>query len=406
MASAGPAFCCQALDRIQCPSLPSSLPSSMSPFPAPSAMNVDLREHRLAQPPTGRHFFVVHARASLRLENFRRGRPCHASADFVAAEVAVKDSQDGEAAASTMTVAITGGSGFVGHRLTERLLADGHNVRIFTRSSGAAKSSLAGIKSSPGKVLEYFEPNEWEEALVGCTGVVNLAGTPISTRWSPQIKADILNSRVGVTRKIVSAINSIPEEARPKVLVSTSAIGFYNPSQTAIYTEESAAGSDYLAKVCLEWEAAARAVDTSTRLVIVRTGIVLDKDGGALAKMTPIFNLFAGGPLGSGQQWFSWIHRDDLVSLILEALANESYEGVVNGTAPNPVRLSELCDRLGETIARPSWLPVPEFAVKALLGEGACVVLDGQRVLPKRTQALGFSFKYGYVTDALHAIYK
>eukprot|EP00252_Welwitschia_mirabilis_P027597 TRINITY_DN9503_c0_g1_i3.p1 TRINITY_DN9503_c0_g1~~TRINITY_DN9503_c0_g1_i3.p1 ORF type:complete len:161 (+),score=33.07 TRINITY_DN9503_c0_g1_i3:583-1065(+) len=157
--------------------------------------------------------------------------------------------------------------------------------------------------------------------------------------------------------------------------------------------------------VCREWESMAKKVDHNVRLVLLRMGIVLDKDGGALAKMVPLFMMFAGGPIGSGKQWFSWIHRDDLVSLIIEALYNPAYRGVLNGTAPNPVRLSEMCEELGRVTGRPSWLPVPEFAVKAVLGEGASIVLDGQKVLPKRAEELGFKFRYPHISDALKAIF-
>lgn len=170
------------------------------------------------------------------------------------------------------------------------------------------------------------------------------------------------------------------------------------------FDETSSSGNDYLSEVCREWEAMAQKVDDTVRLVLLRSGVVLDKDGGALAKMIPIFSLFAGGPIGSGKQWFSWIHRDDLVSLIIEAVSNPAYKGVINGTAPNPVRLAEMCDRLGRVMGRPSWLPVPEFAVKAIFGEGASVVLDGQRAVPRRAQELGFKYKYPHVSDAIRAI--
>lgn len=231
-----------------------------------------------------------------------------------------------------------------------------------------------------------------------------MAGTPISTRWSPEIKTDIKNSRVSVTSKVVEAINAATIENRPSVFVSATAIGYYGTSEGETFDETSSSGNDYLSEVCREWEANAQKVDDRVRLVLLRIGIVLDKDGGALAKMIPLFMLFAGGPIGSGKQWFSWIHRDDLVSLILEALSNPAYKGVINGTAPNPVRLAEMCDRLGSVMGRPSWLPVPEFAVKAIFGEGASVVLDGQKVFPKRAQELGFKYKYPHVSDAIRAI--
>jgi uncharacterized protein (TIGR01777 family) len=191
---------------------------------------------------------------------------------------------------------------------------------------------------------------------------------------------------------------------KPTVLVNASAIGYYGTSETAAFDETSPPGNDFLAEVCQAWEAEAQKVkDAGVRLVIVRLGIVLG-NGGALAKMIPPFQLFAGGPLGTGQQWFAWIDRDDLVRLLIEALTRPDIEGVLNATAPNPVRMSELCEKLGEVLHRPSWLPVPSFALEALLGEGAKVVLEGQQVLPKRTTSYGFQYQYPTVREALAKI--
>uniref|UniRef100_A0A7I4E3K8 DUF1731 domain-containing protein n=3 Tax=Physcomitrium patens TaxID=3218 RepID=A0A7I4E3K8_PHYPA len=300
-----------------------------------------------------------------------------------------------------MVVAITGATGFVGSRLVERLVKDGHEVRILTRSETRAREIFPETRY-PG--VKVAEESRWDELIQGSTGVVNLAGSPISTRWTPEVKAEIKDCRVAATSKVVQAINSAPKEARPAVLVSSTAVGFYGTSETSAFDETSPSGDDYLAEVCRVWEEKAKGLENGTRLVLIRIGVVLDKDGGALAKMVPIFSIFAGGPLGSGKQWFSWVHRDDLVSMIIESLRNPAYEGVINGTAPNPVRMAEMCDRLGAILGRPSWLPVPEFALKAILGEGATLVLEGQRVLPKRAQELGFSFKYRYISDALKAI--
>ncbi|XP_020241978.1 epimerase family protein SDR39U1 homolog, chloroplastic isoform X2 [Asparagus officinalis] len=227
---------------------------------------------------------------------------------------------------------------------------------------------------------------------------------PISTRWSPEIKKEIKQSRIRVTAKVVDLINKTNVELRPSVLVSATAIGYYGTSETQAFDETSPSGNDYLAEVCREWEGKALEVDKDVRLALIRIGVVLGKDGGALAKMIPLFMMFAGGPLGNGQQWFSWIHLDDLVNLIYEAIVNPSYTGVINGTAPNPVRLSEMCEQLGQVMGRPSWLPVPDFALKAVMGEGATIVLDGQKVLPVKAKELGFSFKYPFVRDALKAI--
>lgn len=300
-----------------------------------------------------------------------------------------------------MTVSVTGATGFIGRRLVQRLHAGNHSVRVLTRSKSKAEQ-IFPARDFPGIVIA--EEPQWRNCVEGSTAVVNLAGLSISTRWSPEIKKEIKESRIRATSKVVELINNSPEEARPTILVSATAVGFYGTSETKTFDEKSPSGNDYLAEVCREWEATALKVDKDVRLALIRIGVVLGRDGGALAKMIPAFQMFAGGPLGSGQQWFSWIHLDDIVNLIYEALTNPSYQGVINGTAPNPVRLAEMCQQLGSVLGRPSWLPVPDFALKALLGEGASVVLEGQRVLPVRAKELGFEFKYKYMKDALRAI--
>nr|KJB32607.1 hypothetical protein B456_005G248600 [Gossypium raimondii] len=309
--------------------------------------------------------------------------------------------------ANQMTVSVTGATGFIGTRLVQRLHADNHNVCVLTRSKSKAET-IFPVKNFPGIVIA--EEAGWKDCIEGSNAVVNLAGMPISTRWSPEIKKEIKESRIRVTSKVVDLINSSPQGVRPTVLVSATAVGYYGTSETQVFNENSPSGNDYLAEVCREWEGTALKVDKDVRLALIRIGVVLGKDGGALdiftfaAKMIPLFMMFAGGPLGSGQQWFSWIHLDDIVNLIYEALSNPSYKGVINGTAPNPVRLSEMCNQLGNVLGRPSWLPVPDFALKAVLGEGASVVLEGQKVVPAKAKELGFPFKYPYVKDALKSI--
>ncbi|XP_031476068.1 epimerase family protein SDR39U1 homolog, chloroplastic [Nymphaea colorata] len=315
--------------------------------------------------------------------------------------VRCKDANNGPSSSNQLTVSITGATGFIGRKLVQRLLAENHNVRVLTRSTSKARSVFPA-QEFPGIVIA--EDPEWGNCIEGSSAIVNLAGMPISTRWSPEIKKDIKQSRVDVTSKVVGLINQLDDDVRPSVFISATAIGYYGTSETKVFDEQSPSGSDYLAEVCREWEARASGVDKKVRLVLIRIGVVLGKDGGALAKMIPLFNLFAGGPLGSGQQWFSWIHLDDLVNLIMEALVNPTYKGVINGTAPNPVRLSEMCNNLGKVMGRPSWLPVPDFALKAVLGEGATIVLDGQKVLPLRAKELGFSYRYPYINNALKAI--
>ncbi|MBD2002971.1 MULTISPECIES: thylakoid membrane protein ThyD [Cyanophyceae] len=295
-----------------------------------------------------------------------------------------------------MKVAIAGGTGFVGSRLVERLLAEGHQVLILTRNP-------ASVKPAPNVEVVAYNPQEsgaWQQSISGCDAVVNLAGEPIAEkRWTPEHKKEIINSRKIGTQKIVEAISKA--NPKPSVLVSASAIGYYGTSETATFEESSPSGNDFLAQVCQEWEAEAQKVkDTGTRLVIVRIGIVLAM-GGAIGKMIPPFKMFAGGPIGTGKQWFSWIHRDDLVNLILFALQQREVEGVLNATAPNPVRMNEVSQTLGEVLNRPSWLPVPAFALEVLLGDGAQVVLEGQQVLPKRTITQGFDYQYPSLKQAL-----
>lgn len=303
-----------------------------------------------------------------------------------------------------MKVAITGATGFVGSRLVERLQAEGHSAIVLTRDPAAAarqfpNSAFPNVQiapSAPG------EPGDWQQLLSSCEGVVNLAGEPISERWTPERKQSIVSSRKVGTHKLVEAIAQA--NPKPQVLVNASAIGYYGTSETATFDETSAPGDDFLSEVCKAWEAEAHKVkEAGVRLVIFRFGIVLGM-GGAIAKMLPPFKLFAGGPIGSGNQWFSWIHRDDLVSLILQALTHPAWEGTYNATAPNPVRMNEFCATMGQVLNRPSWLPVPAFALEALLGDGAKVVLEGQQVLPKRTQANGFQYQYPILKSALEEV--
>ncbi|CAM0879506.1 unnamed protein product [Alopecurus aequalis] len=305
----------------------------------------------------------------------------------------------------TLTVAITGATGFVGRRLVQKLLSDDHKVCVLTRSATKA-ASVFPASTYPGVTIAE-QQGDWERCIRGSTAVVNLAGMPISTRWSPEVKKEIMESRVNVTSKVVDHINNAAPDARPSVFVSATAVGYYGTSETDSFDESSPSGNDYLAKVCREWEGRARQVnEDDVRLVLIRIGVVLGSEGGALAKMIPLFMMFAGGPLGTGRQWFSWIHVDDIVELICESIRNPAYKGVINGTAPHPVRLREMCERLGQVVGRPSWLPVPELALKAVLGEGATVVLEGQKVLPVRAGQLGFNYQYPYVRDALKAIAK
>jgi uncharacterized protein len=296
-----------------------------------------------------------------------------------------------------MKVAVTGATGFVGKRLIERLQAENHQVLILTRHLQAAKKAFPQVEAI---AYNPTESGDWQSAISSCDAVVNLAGEPLSEgRWTAQKKQEILNSRKVGTEKIVEAIAQA--NSKPQVLINTSAVGYYGTSETATFEENSPSGTDFLATVCQAWEAEAQKVSNyGTRLVILRFGIVLGQ-GGALSKMIPPFQMFAGGPLGSGRQWVSWIHIDDLVNLIIYCLDRSEVAGVLNATSPNPVRMAEFCQALGEILNRPSWLPVPNIALDILLGEGAIVVLEGQKVLPNRTVSTGFNYTYEQLKPAM-----
>jgi hypothetical protein len=299
-----------------------------------------------------------------------------------------------------MKIAIAGATGFVGSRLVAELTAQGHEIVILTRSPQPAQNRFP-----QAKIVGYtpLKSGEWQQSISGCDAVVNLVGEPIAEkRWTPDQKREILTSRQIATQNIVAAINQAA--VKPKVLVSASAIGYYGTSETAKFDETSPAGKDYLAEVCQAWETAAQQVSSETRLVILRFGIVLAEGGGVLGKMLPVFQSFMGGPIGSGSQWVSWIHRDDLVKLIITALQSDKIQGVYNATAPHPVTMQQLAQGLGEVVNRPSWLPVPSFVLETMLGEGAKLVLEGQQVLPTRTLADGFTFAYPDLKTALTAI--
>ncbi len=304
-----------------------------------------------------------------------------------------------------MKVAVTGGTGFVGSRLVEQLEAGGHQTVLLTRNADRARQQFP-VEVYPNVTIVSYDPmnsGDWQRSISGCDGVVNLAGEPISeSRWTPDRKKLLMDSRVITTEKLVEAITAAPE--KPKVLVSASAIGFYGTSETSTFDESSAPGDDYLAEICKNWEAAANGVQAAgVRLAIVRFGIVLGM-GGAVGKMLPPFKMFAGGPIGSGKQWFSWIHRDDVVALLMQALKQSNLEGIYNATAPNPVNMNEFCNEMGKALGRPSWVPVPGFVLEGLLGEGAKLVLEGQKVLPTRSLSTGFKFTYTSVSEALTQI--
>jgi uncharacterized protein len=295
-----------------------------------------------------------------------------------------------------MKIVIAGGTGFIGQALVARWNQDGHQLRVLSRRPRGAHE----VEWTPDGTS-----GPWASTLDGADAVVNLAGESIASgRWTAARKGRIRDSRIRATRSLVAAIESVPR--RPTVFLSGSAIGYYGPRGDEPVTEETPPGDDFLASVCREWEGEALKAARWTRVVLLRTGIVLERDGGALPQMALPFKLFAGGPVGSGRQYQPWIHRDDWVGMATWALRTPEMTGPLNVTAPNPVTNREFAQTLGRILHRPAIMPAPAFAMRAALGEMAdALLLTGARVIPARAQALGFAFRYPTLEAALRAIY-
>jgi uncharacterized protein (TIGR01777 family) len=275
-----------------------------------------------------------------------------------------------------MRIAVFGASGFIGSHLVAALQARGDEVTTGSMREPHAAAAAAGATDA----------------------VVNLAGEPIAQRWSAEIKQRIRESRTALPSKFFDALAHV--DPKPQAYISASAIGYYGSSEDASFTESSPPGMDFLAQVCVEWEnVAQRGRDYGMRVACVRNGLALGRDGGVFAKILPVFKTGTGGRLGTGKQWYSWIHIDDLVGIYI--LAIDKLAGAINGTAPNPVRNKDFTEMLAKALHRPAALPVPKFALTMILGEGAEMALQGQRVLPERAQAEGFMFKYPTLESAI-----
>jgi uncharacterized protein (TIGR01777 family) len=299
-----------------------------------------------------------------------------------------------------MKILITGGTGFVGTQLTSRLVKDGHEVTILTRSLRGAK------KSSPGMYYLEGDPTKkgpWQEAIKDHDAVINLAGASIFAKWTEEHKKAIRESRVSTTRNIVEGISLHPQ--KQFTFFSTSAVGYYGFCGDEELTEDSPPGNDFLARIAVEWEGEAlKAKEKGARVVITRFGIVMGERGGALSQMIPLFKKFIGGPIGSGRQWFSWVHIKDLTEAFIFLLKHPGISGPVNVCSPNPVRNKDLAKALGKALHRPSFIPAPGFMVKWALGEFGSVILQGQRVIPRRLIENGFVFQYPDIEIALQGI--
>ena len=318
-----------------------------------------------------------------------------------------------------MRIVIAGGSGFLGTALTTRLLAEGHDVVVLTRGGNGAigppptrsNGPQAPRSNTPAPKFVTWQADGSAGSLTrevdGADGIVNLAGAAIEDkRWTPARKALLEESRVKSTRSLVAAVAAASH--RPAVFIQGSAVGYYGAHDAGpVFDETSVPGDDFLARLSLAWEREAAPVrDLGCRLVIVRTGIVLAKHDGALAKMSLPFKLMVGGPVGSGRQYLSWIHLDDWVALVVWALTNPAVLGPVNATAPEPVPNRAFATALGRAMHRPSWAPVPGFVLRTIFGEMAdAMLMRGQRVVPARARELGFTFRFERLDDALTAIY-
>jgi uncharacterized protein len=277
-----------------------------------------------------------------------------------------------------MRVTVLGASGFIGRHLTAALRARGDAV-------------VAASLRDPARAAA---------ASAGSDVVVNLAGAPVAVRWSESAKRAMTTSRVDATRAYLDAL---APSGRPRAYVGGSAIGYYGTSATAVFTEASPPGADFLAQLCVAWEAQTdRAAELGMRVAKIRTGLVLGTDGGVLGKLLPVFRLGLGGVVASGEQWFSWIHADDEVGIIVHAI--DGAEGILNATAPNPVTNREFTRALGHAVRRPTLFPVPAFAGRLMFGEGAFMLNEGQRVVPQRTLASGYVFRHPDLDEALRSL--
>lgn len=302
-------------------------------------------------------------------------------------------------ASTPARIVITGATGLIGTHLCRRLMAQGYDVTILTRDIAIAKRR---VPNAADYVLwTPYTHGAWAHALNGAFAVIHLAGAPIfGKRWSESYRREIRESRVVSTRVLFSSM--IAAVQKPTCFLSGSAIGYYGARDATPLDETAPPGHDFLARVCVDWEQEAiEAEELGIRTVLLRTGIVLDRDDGALPTMMRPFRFYMGGPILPGSQWMSWIHRDDVIGLMLFALHNEQIRGPLNLTAPHPQTNRDLCKTLGRVVRSPSWLPVPQFALKLALGGVADILVTGQRVLPAKALQHGYEFAYPHLEPAL-----
>jgi len=299
-----------------------------------------------------------------------------------------------------MKFVMTGATGLLGSVLTDRLWNQNHSLALLSRRP----PSEVNVTKKQWFGWQPGGTGAWEQAVDGADGIINLAGEPIAEkRWSRSQKERLRSSRIDGTRSLVDAIAKA--KVRPKFLINSSAVGYYGPRGDEALKEDSKPGEGFLSRLCVEWEEEAKKAEAlGVRVALVRTGIVLARGKGALAKMVPPFKMFAGGPMGSGQQWMPWIHIEDEVGLICFLAENENARGAFNATAPNPVTMEQFSKALGDALNRPSWVSVPPSVLALMLGEMAEMLLSGQRAVPDAALKLGYVFKHPNIAEALQSL--
>ena len=308
-----------------------------------------------------------------------------------------------------MRILLLGCTGFIGKSLIPRLISEGHELCIVSRKNINQLKINCSFEKIAFLKLNLAKENSWNDInllnqLKNCDGIINLSGEPITEkRWTEEQKLEIENSRINTTSYLMKNLKK--NKINPKVIINASAIGFYGTSLDNIFDETSPSGEDFLAKLCKKWEEAASQKPFFTRLVILRIGIVLGVNGGALGKMLPIFKVGLGGPIGDGNQWMSWIHIDDLCDIIVNGIKDKKYSGVINAVSPKPVKMKEFSSILAKSLQRPNLLPVPAASLKLILGDSAKLLLEGQNIKSIKLNKF-FKFKYPLLEEAIFSLTK